>query len=389
MVNSNKKLKVVHMITSAGSMNLMKGQLNYLVKAGHDVTVITSPGKGLYEAARRENVKIKEINMARTINPIKDFISLIKIIYFFLIVKPDVCNAGTPKAGLLGMIAAKITNVPCKVYTNRGTPFEGSQGLKKRILIATEKISCICADKVICISPSIKDILIHYNITTNKKTVVFGIGSSNGLQLEKYNYTNEIENKVNQIKNNYDLEKYNFILGSVGRLNNFKGTKETVLAFERLQKKYKNICLILVGVKEKKDPISKEINDKILNNPDIIEIGKVNDPIPYYYLMDVLSFPTYREGFGNVSIEAQATGTPVITTDATGSINTILQNETGFLVEIKDVESLENTIKKCIENPQLVKRMGNNGKKWVMENFDSKLIWESLNELYKNNVLKK
>jgi len=388
-VSDDKKLKVVHMITTAGSMNLMKGQLNYLVKSGHDVTVVTSPGKGLYEAARRENVKIKEINMARTINPIKDLISLIKIIYFFLIVKPDVCNAGTPKAGLLGMIAAKLTNVPFRVYTNRGTPFEGSQGIKKRILITTEKIACLCADKVICISPSIKEILIRHNITTNKKTVVFGIGSSNGLQLEKYKYTNEIENKINQIKNNYDLEKYNFILGSVGRLNNFKGTKETVLAFERLQKKYKNICLILVGVKEKKDAISKEINDKIVNNPDIIEIGKVKDPIPYYYLMDVLSFPTYREGFGNVSIEAQATGTPVITTNATGSINTILHNETGILIEIQDVESLENAIKKCIENTQLVKKMGSNGKEWVMENFDSKLIWGSLNELYKDNILTK
>src|SRR5699024_2662857 len=238
----------------------------------------------------------------------------------------------------------------------------------------------------ICISPSIKEILIRHNITTNKKTVVFGIGSSNGLQLEKYKYTNEIENKINQIKNNYDLEKYNFILGSVGRLNNFKGTKETVLAFERLQKKYKNICLILVGVKEKKDAISKEINDKIVNNPDIIEIGKVSNPIPYYYLMDVLSFPTYREGFGNVSIEAQATGTPVITTNATGSIDTVINNKTGFIINVRDVQSLVKKLELFITDERLKSEMGTTAQEWVWDNFDSKQIWKSIEILYSNNI---
>lgn len=385
-MSEDKKMKIVHMITSASSMNLMKGQLNYLVELGHDVTVVTSSGKGLYEAARRENVKVKEINMERTINPIKDLISLIKLIYFFVIIKPDVCNAGTPKAGLLGMLAAKLTNVPFKVYTNRGTPFEGSNGMKKRILVTTEKIACFCADKVICISPSIKDILVRYNITTNKKIVVFGIGSSNGLLLENYKYTKEIEDAVNDIKDKHDLEKYGFMIGSVGRINNFKGTEETVLAFEELQKKHDNIGLVLVGAREKKDAISKEIEEKISNNPDIIEIGRVKNPIPYYYLIDVLSFPTYREGFGNVSIEAQATGTPVITTNATGSVNTIINNETGILIEIKDIKSLENAINKFIENPQLAQKMGKTGQEWVMDNFDSKFIWGSLNEMYMNNV---
>lgn len=370
------------MITSASSMSLMKGQLNYLVNAGYDVTVITSPGKNLYKAAQRENVKVKEIKMERTISPFKDLIALIKIIFYFIKIKPDICNAGTPKAGLLGMIAARLTKVPLKIYTNRGTPFEGSQGLKKRILIATEKITCLCADKIICISPSIKDILVKYNITSNKKTVLFGIGSSNGLQLEKYKFTSNIERKVNEIIKVHGLEKYKFILGSVGRMNNFKGTKETVLAFESLQKKYKNICLLFIGAKEEKDPISKDINDKIINNPNIIEIGKVSDPVPYYYIMDVLSFPTYREGFGNVSIEAQATGTPVVTTDATGSVNTILHNKTGFLVNVKSVDSLEKAITKFIESPQLIEEMGNSGKEWVVKNFDSKLIWSSLDELY-------
>ncbi len=385
-MNSNKKVKVVHMITSANSIGLMKGQLNYLVNAGYDVTVISSSGAGLQEVEKKENVKVKAIDMERTISPIKDLLALIKIILFLFKIKPDICNAGTPKAGLLGMIAAKLTRVPFKVYTNRGIPFEGSKGIKRKILIMTEKIACICSDKVVCISPSIEKLLLKFKITSNKKTLVFGIGSSNGLQLERYVYDNQIKENVNQIQKKYNLEKYKFILGSVGRMNSFKGTKETVLAFENLQKKYKNICLLLVGDKEEKDPISNEINDKVINNPDVFEVGKVSDPVPYYYLMDALSFPTYREGFGNVAIEAQATGTPVVTTNATGSVDTVLHNETGFIINVRSVEALEDAIEFFLKNPYLTKKMGEKGKEWVWKNFDSNYIWSSLEELYKVNL---
>src|SRR5699024_7529411 len=120
------KKTIIHMVTSSSSMNLMRGQLKYLVDSGYDVRVVTSEGANIKSTIERENIKVKVINMERTISPIKDLISLIKIILYFIKVKPDVCNAGTPKAGLLGMIAAKITGVKFKVYTNRGTPFEGS-----------------------------------------------------------------------------------------------------------------------------------------------------------------------------------------------------------------------------------------------------------------------
>lgn len=377
------------MVTSSGSVNLMKGQLNYLVKAGYDVTVVTSPGAGLYEAIRRENVKLKEIKMERTIHPLKDFFALIKIIFFFLKVKPDICNAGTPKAGLLGMIAAKITRVPFKVYTVRGMPLESTRGIKRRILMKTEKIACMCADKVVCISPSLREALIKYKITYYEKTVLFGKGSSNGLQLSNYKFTNEMAEKINEIRTQHKLNKYNFIVGSVGRINKDKGIKEAILAFENLQKKCDNVCLILVGVKEKNNAISNEINDRIVNNPDIIEVGKVKNPIPYYYLMDVLIFPTYREGFGNVSIEAQATGTPVITTNVTGAKDTIIPNETGYLIDVRSVASLENAITEFIENPDLSERLGGKGKEWVSQNFNSELIWNNLNELYKNGTVSK
>lgn len=385
-MKKNKKPEVVHMVTSANSVGLMKGQLSYLIKSGFNVTVITSPGSSLYEAKTKEKINVKAIEMERTISPLKDFIALIKIIIYFLRVRPDICNSGTPKAGLLGMIAAWISRVPVKVYTVRGLPLEGASGFKKKILTLTERIACFCADKVICISPSIEKKIIDLKISTNDKTIVFGAGSSNGLQIEDYRLTKETEIEIKEIQKKNNLNRYDFIIGYVGRINNFKGVEELVDVFENLQKQYKKIALLLVGKKEEKDSISDEINEKIINNPHIIEIGRVDNPVPYYYIMDILAFPTHREGFGNVSIEAQATGTPVITTNATGAIDTVVDGVTGYIIDVGDTQALQKAILKLMKNPNLIETLGENGKKRVEKEFDSRIIWNGLEKLYRSEL---
>lgn len=385
-MNKDRQLRVVHMVTSAQSIGLMKGQLGYLKEKGYLVTVIASPGKRLDTLKEDEGVIGKAVKMERTISPFCDLVALLRVVQFFLELKPHICNAGTPKAGLIGMIAAWITKVPFKVYTIRGLPFEGSNGIKRKILLLTEKIACACADRVICISPSVKKIVIANKLVCERKVVVFGAGSSNGLQLDKYILTEIVKREVLILKEKYKIERGTFIIGYVGRINNFKGVKELVDAFELLQIKYSHIKLLLIGKKEDKDSISKETNLKIRGNSSIIEIGYQNDLVPYYYLMDVLAFPTYREGFGNVSIEAQATGTPVVVTKATGVIDTIVDGETGFLVDVGDVESLKNAMEKYIENPELVISMGERARKRVFSMFDSHFIWQSIDLLYKSNI---
>lgn len=380
------KYKIIHMVTAPGSVGLMRGQLAYLKNCGYDVTVISSPGERLYQASKEEGFKAKGINMERTIAPFKDLLSLLKVISYFIKVRPRVCNAGTPKAGLIGMLAAWLTKVPFKVYTIRGLPFEGARGIKRKILILSEKVACACADKVICISPSIKNRAIEYKLTQKNKIILFGSGSSNGLKLEKYIYNDNIDLQVKEINAKYSLKNYEFVIGYVGRINNFKGVKELVEAFEMLQRKHQNIALMLIGKKESKDSISTEIEKKINDNPNIIEVGYKNDPIPYYYTMDILAFPTYREGFGNVSIESQATGTPVVTTNATGVVDTIIDKETGFIVNVKDVEGLKSAIEKFVLDPKIIKIMGKRAKKRVFNEFGSHIIWEGIAELYNDNL---
>src|SRR5699024_571198 len=153
-----------------------------------------------------------------------------------------------------------------------------------------------------------------------------------------------------------------------------------------IAKKYDNVKLLLVGDIEEKDAISKNIKQKIFNNERIIYVGFQDNPIPYFYAMDIFVFPTYMEGFGNTSIEAQATGTPVIATNATGVIDTFIDNETGFSVKIKNVNELVEKIEAFINNKELVVEMGRKAKKYAQENFYNEIIWNGLENLYKNNI---
>lgn len=379
------KKKVIHMVTVSESIMLMRGQLNFLREQGYDVIVISSSGNNFNNLLKEEGVRGKRISMSRGVSPIKDLISLFKIIVFFLQEKPDIVNSGTPKAGLLGMLAAWLTRVPYRVFTARGLVFDRYSGFKKSLLKLTEKITCYCADNIICISPSIEKKLIKHKIADSKKTIVFGKGSSNGINLVNFEFTNQIEQEVDNIVNKYAL-KNNFIIGNVGRLNVFKGITELVISFEELQKKYKNIKLLVIGELEDKDSLSTDIKEKILHNSDIIYVGYQKNPIPYYYVMDILAFPTYTEGFGNVSIEAQATGTPVITTENSGAEDTLINGETGILVKKKDTNTLSNAIEKFILDRDLITIMGTNGKKWVYNNFSNIDIWNNLNDLYLNNT---
>lgn len=379
--------RVIHMVTSPNSVSLMTGQLAYLNKSGFDVTVIASPGRELDQVGKKEKVNTKAIEMKREISPLKDIISLIKIILYFLKVKPDICNAGTPKAGLLGMIAAWLTRVPFRVYTIRGLRFEGVSGYKKWILMLTEKIACFCAHKVICISPSLEKKVINLKLTTQNKTVVIGSGSSNGLQVDNYKSTDYIKRQIKKIQLEYNLNKYHFIIGFVGRVNYDKGIEELVKVFESIQREVENIGLLIIGEKETNNSISPSIKHTIKSNPDIIETGRVENPVPYYYIMDVLVFPTHREGFGNVSIEAQATGTPVITTNATGAIDTVIDRETGYITDIGDKKALKYLLIKLMNNPDLISYLGNNGKERVEREFRSIIIWEGLRNLYRTDFI--
>ncbi|WP_239745293.1 glycosyltransferase family 4 protein [Mammaliicoccus sp. F-M27] len=373
-----KKRKVFQIITVSKSVNLLRGQIEYLRVNDINMHLISSEGK---ELEQYPNDIIHKIEMNREISILKDIKSLLKLINLFIKERPYIVNAGTPKAGLLGMIASYITRRPHRVYTVRGLRLETVSGIKYKILFLMEKIAMLCATDIIAISESLKTRIVELKLNNNKEIIVFGNGSSNGLNLNEFKRdNNKLDNKI------ADKIRGQFIVGYVGRIVKDKGIEDLIKAFKLLEKKYSSVKLLVIGSVEKLNSINNSDLEYIMNSENVIYIEHVKEPVKYYNNMDVFVFPTYREGFGNVSIEAQSVGVPVITYNVTGAKDTVLNNETGFIVKPGDYIEIANKLELLLNDQILKGNLGVNSQRWVKENFSNELIWKDMLRFYNNKL---
>lgn len=356
----------------------MKGQIEYLRDKGLDVHVVSSEGP---EQNTYSSDITHVVNMEREISLKNDLKSLINMIRLFKKEKPHIVNSGTPKAGLIGTLAAFITRRPVRIYTVRGLRLETVTGLKYKILYAMEKLAMLCATDIIAISESLKDKIVKLGLEKKEHIIVLGHGSSNGIDLDHFTKNNNAIPE--QLKEKLDNH---FVIGYVGRIVRDKGIHEVIEAFKLIQEKHSKVKLLIVGPIEKDDSISSEDYHYLQNNPDIIMTGHVNNTVNYYNHMDVLVFPTYREGFGNVSIEAQAVEVPVIVNNVTGAKDTLIDKVTGYLVKKGDFEQIAQKVEYLINHPSLKEEMGKNGRRRVEEKFRNEIVWKHLETIYKNNL---
>jgi len=270
----------------------------------------------------------------------------------------------------------------------RGLRLETTEGWKRKILWFTEKISCTLSTHIVCISPSLKDRILELKLANKNKIVVLANGSSNGINVSEYPEPNSQKEKIETMKKELNIRKSTFVLGFVGRITRDKGINELIEAFVNMKKEYQDIKLIILGRYENSDPIKESIQREIETNADIIYLGFVNNPITYFYLFDLLIFPTYREGFGNVSIQAQAAGTPVITSDATGAIDTVINKETGYIVRVGSVDSIVEKVLYLIRNKAFKNDMGIKARSRAINDFNSILIWRELDKFYRELLSK-
>ncbi|MDS3909490.1 MULTISPECIES: glycosyltransferase family 4 protein [Staphylococcus] len=376
MTLSNKK--IFQLVTVSKSIPLMKGQIEYLRNKGLDVHVVSSEGP---EQNTYSSDITHVVNMEREISLKNDLKSLMNMIRLFKKEKPHIVNSGTPKAGLIGTLAAFITRRPVRIYTVRGLRLETVTGLKYKILYAMEKLAMFCATDIIAISESLKDKIVELGLEKKEHIKVLGHGSSNGINLDNFTKDKTIIP--------YELKEKladHFVIGYVGRIVKDKGIHEIIEAFKIIQKNYNKVKLLIVGPIEKDDSISEEDYQYLQNNLNIIMTGHVNDTVNYYNHMDVLVFPTYREGFGNVSIEAQAVEVPVIVNNVTGAKDTLINNVTGYLVEKGNYNQIAQKLEFLIDNPAIKKQLGINGRENVESKFRNEIIWKHLETIYKNNL---
>lgn len=383
MLKKSKMKKLVIGVTAPGSIILIEGQLKYFTEQGYKTYLITQEDERVRAFCEKEGCEFLPIIINRDITIMNDFKTLLQIYKHFKRVKPDIVNVGTSKMGFLGTIASFLNRVPLRIYTARGLRFETEKGIKRIVLIGVLKIVGLLTHKIICISDAVRVKGISNGVFPAQKAIVIHKGSSNGINLEKFETNNQLLEKSKILKTELGLDN-NIVYGFIGRLNDRKGVNELYNAFDKINSKYINSKLLIVGPAEIANLSDKSIIAKIESQPNIIYVGFQSDIPLYLSLMDIFVLPTWSEGFGNVFIQAAAMKVPVIGTKALGVQNAVADGFNGILVEIKNEVELVQAMEKLYNNKELREKLSKNGFIWA-QNFDRKIIWQGQQQIYEAN----
>lgn len=377
-------MKIIIATTSSLSYKLVEGQINYLSKKGHDVIFLSSFDDAAEKKVRSEGGEYIPVNFKREISLFSDFKSLYEVFKIIKKEKPDIINYSTPKAGLLFSLVSFFFSKTKFIFTLRGLRSDTLIGFKKRIVFLTEKISCSLSDKVIVISPSLLSHAINLKLLKKNKAIVFGKGSSNGIDINKFKITSKLIEEGNELKKKLKIPKEAIIFGYIGRLVKDKGIVELFDAFNEINKKYPNTYLVLTGSVEDGDYLGDDFINTISSHSNIRHIGFTDDVPTVLSIYDVLVLYSYREGFGNVAIEASSMCRPVLVSNIPGAKDTIEDNVTGLLVEPKNAKELFSKMDYYLLNPDLLKVHGLNGRKRIEKYFSSDKIWSQQLDLYES-----
>lgn len=379
--SATQPVRMMYLLTIPQSaLWYLRGQLEDMGRRGYDTSFVSTVGaRGeLNEVGRREGVAVYPLKISREIDPPRDLISVVHLYRLMGRIQPDIVNFGNPKTGLVGAVAAVLRRIPVRVYTLHGLRLETATGIKRRILTLAERLTMLCAHRVVAVSPSLRARALELGLTTPEKIVVLHHGSVNGIQPLESDPSH-----VLKLRQGLGLPETAIVFGFVGRFTRDKGIRELIDAFLRLKDILPDARLLLVGDFEDGDPVDDTTRHRIERTPEVIRAGYVEDVVPYYGLIDVLVLPTYREGFPTVALEAASMGIPLITTDATGARDAVIDGVTGLRVPLGDVDALMGAMMTLAGQPHQRAVLGQAAREWVLRDFSQDRVWESWDMLYR------
>ncbi len=386
-MTTNKK-KIIRACTVSLSIDFFDEIMRRLRGDGYEMVALTSPGPEL-DKLKEEGFHCIEVEMERHISPIKDLKSLLKMIGVFRKEKPYMVHSMTPKAGLLCMMAGWLTGVPVRVHTFTGLVWPTSTGLKRKILMTTDKILCACATHIIPEGKGVMDDMRSGGIT-KKPLKVLGHGNVMGVDMERFNpkrFASELNTNDTNLTNNLPVEKdrpFTFLF--VGRIVGDKGVNELVEAFTKIHDKYEHTKLVLVGrYEENLDPVKPLTLQRIKANPAIDACGPKygDDLLKEYVKADCFVMPSYREGFPNTPMEAGAMGLPNIVTDINGSREIVVDGENGLIVPPRTVQPLYEAMERILTDNVLREKMMQNARPMIQSRFERSFVQDCLIKYYK------
>ena len=375
--------KLIRVTTADISLEgLLQGQLKYLNQY-YEVVGLAADTGSLDKVAEREGIRTIHVPMHREISLLSDFKNLWELIKIFRKERPFIVHTNTPKGSLLSLLAAKITGVPHRIYLVTGLRYQGTTGLFRFILMTMERISCFCATKVIPEGSGVKKTLYHDHITSKPLDVIHH-GNINGKDTSYWSVDQSPETRE-EIRKKLGIKEDDFVFVFIGRIVNDKGMHELALSMKKLNQDYPHCKVILVGRFEQElDPLPEEDVQYFQTNESIKCVGVQMEVRPYYAAADALVFPSYREGFPNVVLEAGAMGLPSIVTDINGCNEVIEEGVNGVIIPSKDADALYDAMKYFLDNSKKVQEMAESSRKVIQERFEQKDLWNALLNMYKS-----
>jgi glycosyltransferase involved in cell wall biosynthesis len=366
---------------------LLPGQMHFMSNNGFDVLMISADGKELAEVIDKEQCRHMIVPMTRKITPFTDLKCLFRLINIIRREKPAIVHTHTPKAGLLGMLAAKICGVQVRIHTVAGLPLMVEKGFKYQLLKFIEKLTYAAANHVWPNSNSLMQFISSHKLCKTEKLNIIAKGSTNGIDVNRFCEKSLDERLTNDIKAQMAYAaQYTYLL-CIGRLVKDKGLVELVHVFKQLQKNNENLRLILVGEFEKNlDPLPESTLHEITHNPSIIHINWSNRVEYFMHLAHFFVFPSHREGFPNVLLQAGAMGLPVICSHITGNVDIVSNNETGLIFESANEQQMLKLLQYALLHPQHMQAMAKKLQQQVRENYRQENIWQNMLEAYKTLV---
>jgi glycosyltransferase involved in cell wall biosynthesis len=378
---------VLHVLTTAQSLVFLTGQLRYLQAQGFSATVACDPTQAMHHWTRREAVQAVELRMKRQPAPMSDFVSLVRLCALIHRVRPVVVHTHTPKASLLGMLAAALCRVPVRVFHLHGLGCTAAHGTGSIVTKFLERLTALLATDVICVSPSLRAAAVDLRIVDPAKSVVLGSGSANGVDTDRFHPIGEAQRASRRRELGFGAHQK--VVGFVGRLTPEKGIEELYAAFQALRARGVRAGLLLVGALDDRLPISAGTLEELAKDPDVRMVGYAHDTWRYYQAMDVVALASWREGFGVCAIEAAACAVPVVATDVVGCRDAVVDGTTGTLVPVRNVLALSQALEQYLLDPSLALIHGEAGRNRVAREFQPEKIWASVLKLYTerlNNV---
>lgn len=382
------KPKLIRITTVPVSLlSLLRGQHRYMTQQGFEVVGVSSSGKELDEVSKSEGIRTETVEMTRTLSPEKDLKSLWQFYRLCRKEKPTIVHSHTPKAGIVGMMGAWLARVPIRLHTVAGMPLMEATGAKRKLLDLVEKMTYSFATKVYPNSQGLYDFIVEGNYAKPKKLHVIANGSSNGIDTSFFSPNSVSEETKQQLRQELGVNENDFLFVFVGRMVGDKGLNELITAFPTIHAQHPNAHLLLVGNFEQElDPLLPQTEEVINNHPNIHAVGYKKKVKDYFAISNALVFPSYREGFPNVVMQAGAMGLPSIVTDINGCNEIIEEGNNGIIIPAKNEDALKDAMITMIENKELYQHLKSNARDMITKRYEQVIVWEALLEEYKRLI---